>query len=546
MSDVEFIMIKDNYDDVVIGQGQVVKSIEKKGKTLISLDGYLFCERSPIDKKYNVEFKTEKTVGEPIPLKYKEGYSVASLSDDVDADLYIDLTKEEIETLCEDVKKSVMNVIDDETSIDYEKGVIYAETNIKSPLVTRILQYPPTKLDMFSVEDKEDHIEIHIKSEGLVKFIHLTKLVDYIREYLACHNKIYDETTLVYYNNMGRRSFQWELWAMCNNLCKYCYLGSANRGTNKERQMKSLHDLHAAIDNLDFNIYNNISMIGGEFFQGQLDDPEVHDSFMDLIRKICVLYNEKKIGSVWITCTMTIGDQKHLYEMLDIFEEYGVKPYPEHGASGLWLCTSWDIEGRFHTPQHLANWEYHMENIHQKYPWVKFNCTIILMQKFLEAYINGEWSPKAFMEKYHTGLFYKQIGLGEIPDGIFNEITDHIELNREAKKYTNKKFGFDFAPKRETMLKFLRKYALEDPETYDNLFNIIYRADELHRNFNDKTQDVKTKRNKFSANESDVEQDNRMNTCGHILNYACYIDSDKCCICDKKMIWESIYGDEKW
>ena len=31
MSDAEFIMIKDNYDDVVIGQGQVVKSIENTG-----------------------------------------------------------------------------------------------------------------------------------------------------------------------------------------------------------------------------------------------------------------------------------------------------------------------------------------------------------------------------------------------------------------------------------------------------------------------------------------------------------------------------------
>ena len=92
------------------------------------------------------------------------------------------------------------------------------------------------------------------------------------------------------------------------------------------------------------------------------------------------------------------------------------------------------------------------------------------------------------------------------------------------------------------MLKFLRKFAREDPEYYDRLFNIVYRADELHRNYNDKDKDTKTTRNKTSVNETDVESENRMNTCGHIMNYAAYVDCNKCCVCDRKMIWDSIYG----
>lgn len=547
MNEPIYVLVKDNYDDIVIGQGMVKNIYEKNGEKLISFDGHLYCKLTPLDRKYSVQEKTEKTVGEPINLKYRDDYTISLLSGNENTDLYIDLNDSEINDICEELITDFKTIFNTDVKVDYENGQILIPVPVSDIMKYRIFGYEPAGLQMFEVNSNNNETIISTTAEGVVKYIHFSKLSNYLKDYINCNNTKYDDKTLVYYNNMGRRSFQWELWAMCNNLCKYCYLGTANRGTNKERQMKSLNDIHKAIDNLDFNIYNNISLIGGEFFQGQMDDPEIHDSFMALIQKICDYYNDGLIGSIWITVTMTIGDQHHLYEMLDLFEKNGVRPKEGYGASGLWLCTSWDIEGRFHTPEHLKNWEYHIQNIHEKYPWVKFNCTIILMQKFLEAYINGEWSPKEFMNKYHTGLFYKQIGLGEIPDGAIPDTGgDEIKRNRIAKQYVNDKFGFDFAPRRETMLKFLRKYAKEDPETYDNLFNIVYRADELHRNFNDKTQDVRTKRNKNSVNESDVEQDNRMNTCGHILNYACYIDSDKCCICDKKMIWESIYGDVKW
>ena len=339
---------------------------------------------------------------------------------------------------------------------------------------------------------------------------------------------------------------------MCNNLCSYCYLGKENRHTDKERQMTSLTDLHRAIDELDTRIYNNISIIGGDFWQGQLVDKEVHDSFMLLMEKCAKLYADGKIGSLWITCTMTIGDQKDLYEMLDIFDRYKAYPDPDYGSSGLWLCTSWDVHGRFHTPDRLENWEYHIQHIHETRPWVKFNCTIILMEDFLQNYIDGKWSPKEFSEKYHTCLFFKQIGLGEISqDADFSGIPlvpnsdTKIGAYRMGKYYVNKTLGYEFAPKRATMLKFLRKYAEEDPDTYDRLFNIKYRADELHRNYNDMAHDSKTTRNKNSANESDSANENILNACGHMINYACYIDSDKCCVCDKFAIWESVYGGKR-
>ena len=355
-------------------------------------------------------------------------------------------------------------------------------------------------------------------------------------------NQKYSEKDMLYCNNIGRKSYQWELWPMCNNLCKFCYLGHENRETHKERQMKSLNDCYKEICNLDFNVYNNISLIGGEFFQGQMDDPEVHDMFFKIIKKCITYYLEGKIGSIWITCTLTIGDQKHLYEMLDMFDAADVRPLPEYGASGLWLCTSWDAEGRFHTPAHEKNWDFHMKNIHKKYPWVKFNTTIILMQALIDLYNNDKWSPKKFMEEYHTFLFYKQCGLGEtnIMSYINQTNGDLVLANRLAKQDAQKRYGFDFFPTRASFIKFLRKYAIQDLDTYDRLFNIQYRADELHRNFNDDDEPRANHRFKDVACESDSKQDSLLNTCGHILNYAPYIDSDMCCICDRNVIRESV------
>ena len=98
------------------------------------------------------------------------------------------------------------------------------------------------------------------------------------------------EEEKLYTNNTGRKSFQWELWQYCNSLCKFCYLGEENRIHNKARQVRSLTDLNLAIDHMDFNKYNNISLIGGEFFQGQLDDPEIHDMFFQTLKRIFQLY----------------------------------------------------------------------------------------------------------------------------------------------------------------------------------------------------------------------------------------------------------------
>ena len=368
-----------------------------------------------------------------------------------------------------------------------------------------------------------------------------------------------EEELALYSNNMGKKSFQWELWQCCNNLCSFCYIGKDNRHTDRERQLKSLADLKKTLSVLDFEKFNNISLIGGEFFQGQLNDPDVKREFMDVIETISKLYVDKKIGSVWVSATLTIGDQKDLYEMLEIFDKAGVRPHPKYGSSGVWICTSWDAQGRFHSEKNQHNWEFHMKNMSDKFPWIKKNTCIILMQRLCEMYLNDEFIPSKFREEFGTELFYKVPGLTQhLLDGIDDlpSMVTCAEQGRIGEYLTAVKnrmetdFGYRFFPDRKTFRKFLLKYAKNDADTFNKLFNIEFRADELHRNFNEANEADDHKRLKNSNRESNTSSESILNpecllepmSSKHITNYATYSDCNACMICDRDQIWSSVHG----
>ena len=314
------------------------------------------------------------------------------------------------------------------------------------------------------------------------------------------------------------KQLQFELWQECGSNCKFCYLGDGNKFTNNELKMKSLQNTIDKISDLSlYSEYDTLSYLGGEFFQGQLRTPELKEKFLELMEKTAWLKDNGYIKQVWIYATMTIGDQKDLYDSLEKFKN----------KDGLWILSSYDTMGRFHTPKMEETWKYHMKHIHELYPEVKFNVTTIITGDLIEKYLNDELSFKKMMEEYHTEFFFKQCGLGAF----------------ESPQKMNEKIG-NFFPKRDSFIKFLIKFRKEEsPLIWDKLFNIKYRADSLYRNFNDDgKQMILNKRFKDRKNEVETENANDMLTgpCGHLKLYQAYIDSDKCVVCDKQMV-ESLY-----
>lgn len=321
---------------------------------------------------------------------------------------------------------------------------------------------------------------------------------------------------------MGKsKQLQFELWQECNNHCKFCYLGNNNEFTPNEVKLNSLKNAYTVISDLNnYPEFDTISYLGGEFFQGQLNTPEIRGSFMRLMEKTAWLLKEGYIKESWIYVTLTIGDQKDLYDTLKYFE--GV-------TDKLWILTSYDTFGRFHHPKMEENWKYHMKQIHKLYPDIRFNTTTILSADCITKYLNDEISFQQMSEEYHTIFFFKQVGCDKEPPSKFNE-----------------SHGFNFVPTRKLFLEFLRKFKRQENDLmWDKICNIQYRADVLYRNGNNLEDSmIKNIRHKdHRGAEIELEYESPMETavapCGHLYSYHAYSDCDGCVLCDKEAI-----GDE--
>lgn len=315
-----------------------------------------------------------------------------------------------------------------------------------------------------------------------------------------------------------KKQLQFQLWQECNSRCKFCYLGKENIKTPDKIKLLSLQKTIEKIHDLSlYQEYDTIAFLGGEFFQGQLNTPQIKNKFIELIKYTVWLLNNQYIKNVWIYVTLTIGDQKDLYQTLKLFQNH---------KGTLWLLTSYDTIGRFHTQKMLDNWDYHMKNIHKLYPDILFNITTIITQDLIDKYLNDQISFQEIMKTYHAQFFFKQCGAGDYTKEQMNEILPH------------------FYPPRHKFLNFLKKFRVtESPEMWTKLFNIQYRADTLYRNFNDENNImVLNKRHKNSKNQIQTKHVNQMlvNTCGHLLVYSAYIDSPLCVVCDKQAIQQLI------
>lgn len=313
------------------------------------------------------------------------------------------------------------------------------------------------------------------------------------------------------------KQLQFELWTECNSLCKFCYLGQENRYTPNNLKISACKKALEKISDLSlYPEYNTLAYLGGEFFQGQLQDFKVKEAFMELMDKTLWLLNNEYIQKVWIYVTLTIGDQKDLYELLKKFKNH---------KGEFWLLTSYDTLGRFHTKKMEENWKYHMKNIHTLYPDILFNITTILSEDCILKYLNNELSFKKMMEEYNCSFFFKQVG---VPDGNKEKMNAYLP---------------GFIPHRKIFLEFLKKFKREEsPIMWDKLFNIKYRADTLYRNGNSEDKQMRLNvRHKDKKAEVELKSEvNLLETavanCGHLKSYCAYIDSDKCVLCDKHLI----------
>lgn len=315
------------------------------------------------------------------------------------------------------------------------------------------------------------------------------------------------------------KSLQFEVWQECSQQCSFCYIGKNNRETTEERKLQSLRQIREKLEEPGlFEKYDNISLIGGEFFQGQIRSERVREEFFDIVEKIAGFMREGKIRSSWISATLTREPSEDLIRCVEAFRGIPV----ENPSDGLWLITSYDAMGRFHVPEQEIQWRKNLKELKKRFPYVKFNTTVILTGRMADEILAGNFDFRKFSSEMGTSLFFKQPSPGEY---------GHGDIRAGVEEFGKILPGF--FPKRRQYIDMMKKILAEWPEFYEKLFNVEFRADDLYRNFNEDKSMHLVERHKGELVEVYGKETNR---CGHIMEYSSYEDSDRCMLCDKKMV----------
>ena len=317
---------------------------------------------------------------------------------------------------------------------------------------------------------------------------------------------------------MSSHVVQYELWRECNCKCTFCTLGYDNLHTDNSLKLQSLQTAIDEIKEMKAGEHETLGFIGGEFFQGQLSTEELRAKWFELMNLCNDVLNKDIVQTIWINASLLIGSQPDFYKTLDLFDK----------KNQVWVLTSFDTWGRFHTQKMFDTWEGHLEKIHTEYPEVRVNITSIITGDFINKFLNNELDIHKYTKKYGYTIFLKNpvqplIEDDGVPNTYFNDILPN------------------FFPKRNDMLKFFSKYMeMYGVDEYDRLISTDLRADEIRKNYNnDNQRNLRYTRNRETLQEfqeDDANPEAEIMECGHNNIYKSYIDSDKCILCDKQFI----------
>lgn len=331
--------------------------------------------------------------------------------------------------------------------------------------------------------------------------------------------------------NIPKKIYQVELWQECNNHCKYCYNKMTYFRQSPAFKIKSMNEVIRVITQDDFlNNYNSVGLIGGEFFQGQMDDPAVEEKFFEIMNILKDYTLKGKIQQIWIAATLITENQHQLWKMLDMFKD-SIPP------QGFVIMTSWDPVGRFHTPEAEQSWIRNMKKIHDEYPMFWVNTCSIFTGAYIDLYLKDPEFLNNFMNDYHTTIFVKP------PTNVMagDEKNDYITLSHfkdaleERQRYNREEIP-NWYPTQRQAQDFFYQLATKNPEIYNCFLNIEQRADMLVTHRPDGMhENLRNKQSKQEVKDSPV-----MDHCKHITYYQIYSDNNNCVICDRDLIYSTI------
>jgi hypothetical protein len=227
--------------------------------------------------------------------------------------------------------------------------------------------------------------------------------------------------------------------------------------------------------------FDTVSLVGGEFFDGQIVGLE--EEWMQLVDAV----NKRHFVDVWLMCTLTNELPDMFWRTIDSL----------HAA----VYTSYDVRGRFKSDAQRDRW---FENVESLKCYVT-HCAQILTQDvvtqepfFPDVTMNSYQYP--FVGAYSSSMSYHDFKMSMIPS-----------------------FPEYLFPRREDTLSFLTKVP---PSILEQTADIRGDADWL----------VNVKSGTVLRDRSASTNRRLAASCGHRLVSQCYRDSTACCACDAEAI----------
>ena len=306
---------------------------------------------------------------------------------------------------------------------------------------------------------------------------------------------------------------QYGLWSNCTNQCDFCLLQDRKYRSEEER-LNMLSSVKENIKLLDWKnkFSDGLSLLGGEVYY--TDSEKVKESFLDLIELIIKEVLIKNKTAKYSTVTNGIYDSTILLEpTLDLMKKYNVLDQVD-------INFSWDLKYRFHTEESLQSMIKNVNLVYEKYGLIPFVQTC-LTQYIIDAHLKGKFNIFDYQQEHfpHTNLSFlypHKINTGkEVPDFFFT---------------------------RDSLFKFIKYLKdINQNEIIQRLIQSVVNSSQFKYTGLWRRDSIYNQKNKHLLQkcinqEPTLENKQILTECGHSDMYRCYIDSDKCMLCDLLMV----------
>ena len=188
---------------------------------------------------------------------------------------------------------------------------------------------------------------------------------------------------------------QFVLWNECRTGCLFCL----NRYQKPIDKLKVISFVKQKLNTDEVKNEIDFGLMGGEFFDNQLDNKTVKQEFYELFPIIKQRIDEKRIGRLLITTALIFDRNKQLVDFLEYLKSLDLIKYTV-------LCTSYDTIYRFRNENAKKIWDDNMKFLKAEYPDLRLHTEIIVTKNFIESVLCGEFDIVKFKKYYHTAVDY--------------------------------------------------------------------------------------------------------------------------------------------